>query len=78
MKGRPSFNQGEECYVQVSIHAPVKGRPSRPGDVTEVEIGFNPRPREGATWGGGGVTVRPMSFNPRPREGATFTKLGMI
>ena len=33
---------------EVSIHAPVKGRPFVPGFATIIGR-FNPRPREGAT-----------------------------
>ena len=33
--------------------------------------GFNPRPREGATFMNDIITTTNDGFNPRPREGAT-------
>ena len=38
-------------------------------------MGFNPRPREGATRRAFVLLWGRMGFNPRPREGATATVL---
>jgi len=56
--------------IQVSIHAPAKGRPMRMRAAIAADS-FNPRPREGATVVNAVQTHGPVSFNPRPREGAT-------
>ncbi len=54
----------------VSIHAPAKGRRLALHSGRDLG-GFNPRPREGATFPGGLERPQPRCFNPRPREGAT-------
>ena len=41
-------------------------------------MGFNPRPREGATFGDHLRYGEENSFNPRPREGATFTPCNRV
>ena len=72
VKGRPCSALTIAHKIAVSIHAPVKGRPSRPSPTTLPNMGFNPRPREGATLIAGGQSNGNGRFNPRPREGATL------
>ena len=71
MKGRPQARANGDTVQDVSIHAPVKGRPAIAVLRTQKWIGFNPRPREGATHVKCGCGHLAASFNPRPREGAT-------
>ena len=63
--------------LDVSIHAPVKGRPLLWG-AGQFFLSFNPRPREGATGWAGGHSPRAGCFNPRPREGATGETPGAV
>ena len=74
MKGRPVQNLHVRHSIQVSIHAPVKGRLLLWCGVFGAWR-FNPRPREGATTYSGTACARMASFNPRPREGATIDEL---
>ena len=57
--------------VDVSTHAPAKGRLGQADHTARGHSGFNSRPREGATGGSGSTIYRHRSFNSRPREGAT-------
>ena len=49
----------------VSIHAPVKGRPFLPLPKIAF-LRFNPRPREGATAGGGETALLDALFQSTP------------
>ena len=56
--------------LRVSIRAPAKGR--RPAALSaRTIVGFDPRPREGATRATEGSGHGRRCFDPRPREGAT-------
>src|SRR5208337_966975 len=50
----------------VSIHAPAKGRPTQLATPAISCIGFNPRPREGATWRPGSRRTLPAWFQSTP------------
>ncbi len=56
--------------TRVSIHAPVRERPSR-SSTASTSRGFDPRSREGATACGSLRQLRLSCFDPRSREGAT-------
>ena len=64
-RGRPLYGGS------VSIHAPVRARPSIRGHDNNVLCRFNPRAREGATGRIRAVQLFCSRFNPRAREGAT-------
>jgi len=57
--------------ANVSIHAPVKGRPDRICRSRRLRC-FNPRPCEGATDDRKRSPRSARRFNPRPCEGATW------
>ena len=63
--------------AMVSIHAPVKGRPTTCQEGPRAR-GFNPRPREGATHSSTFSSPISDCFNPRPREGATLLRMVAI
>ena len=57
-------------HIIISIHAPLRGRPTRRG-TQKISPDFNPRPLAGATVFSRGPGFVYVYFNPRPLAGAT-------
>ena len=70
LAGATSVSLSASICVAISIHAPLRGRPTRRG-TQKISPDFNPRPLAGATVFSRGPGFVYVYFNPRPLAGAT-------